>query len=62
MLILHRVVNQKIVMRWGGQKIIISIKKVMNGGPQGKVSIGIEAPQDVIIDREEIDLQKHKEE
>jgi carbon storage regulator len=49
MLVLARRVNEKIMI--GGGQIVITVIDVL---PSGKVRLGISAPPDMIVDREEV--------
>lgn len=54
MLALSRRVGEKVMI---GDKIVVTVVRVVGG----KVWLGIEAPRDVRVDREEVALERSKE-
>lgn len=60
MLILHRKVNQGIVLCLPDGReacvYILDVEEARHGGPHGRAKVGIEAPDDVRIRRNELDV------
>lgn len=57
MLVLARKSGQRVIVREGANRVVITVLGIQ----EGKVRLGIEAPDDVRVDREEVALRREPE-
>lgn len=60
MLALSRHINERILIG-DDPAIVVTVIAIIGSGPNAKVRLGIEAPADVPVDREEVRLAKLRE-
>ena len=61
MLVLSRKDNEAIILYRNGEDVLENIKITIIESHKNKVRIGINAPNDVVADREEVYISKMKE-
>lgn len=54
MLVLARKPGQRIIMTWGGREVVITF---VGHRHSGSVVIGVDAPGDIVVHREEVQRQ-----